>query len=380
MNALAHEIPVTPHWRLGAWAARAWHRMGWRHVLLALVLHFARHVFGPLGGIFFLPFEPEPGFAPVVALLVGLLDGQWIVPNVLIIYCVLVADEAFNGGVPPLRAYGLAVVAMSTLIPVIGWHLAGLVGWRRMGAPSMLFAALAILFQEGLAVSIYAYWRVTQRAIRQAQAAETERVRNEQRVHAAKLLALQSRVEPQMLFDALGRIRELHVREPQAADALLSDLIALLRAMLPGASTGNSTVEREFALVDAWLHVTRKAAHGAADVRLRIAPDAHSIGIAPMLVLPLLRTALVLPHAKQPEWSLSAQIRGDRLIVTLEADADAGIDTAGLLESADLSTLHDRLAQLFGGLARLTVSAQPPALTLDLPRLQEEPDDDRPDR
>jgi Putative regulator of cell autolysis len=376
MSTLAHEALATTHWRLGGWAARAWRRMGWRHVLLALVVHVFREVFGTLGGILFLPFEGGGRDAFVMSL----LNGRWLVPNVLIIYCVLVADEAFNDGVPALRAFGLALLAMSTFVPVVRWNLAGLMGWPRMGAPSMLFGALSILFQGGLALSIYAYWRVTQRAIRQAQAAETERARNEQRVQAAKLLALQSRVEPQMLFDALGRIGALHVREPHAADALLADLIALLRAMLPGARADNSTVEREFALVDAWLRVTRNSAHDAARVQLRMAPGAQSIGMAPMLMLPLLRTVLALPDAAQCEWTLSAEAAGDRLIVTLQANADPGAETADLLASANVSSLHDRLTALFGRFARLTVSAMPPTLTLDLPRLPEDPDDDGPDR
>jgi LytS/YehU family sensor histidine kinase len=313
---------------------------------------------------------------------VSLLEGSWLVPNLLIIYCVLVADEAFSDGVPPLRAYGLALIAMSTFVPVVRWNLAGLLGWSRWkgGPPSMLFAALSILFQGSLALSIYAYWRVTQRAMRQAQAAEAERARNEQRVQAAKLLALQSRVEPQMLFDALGRIGALHVREPHAADALLADLIALLRAMLPGARADNSTVEREFALVDAWLRVTRNGAHGAARVQLRIAPGAQSIGMAPMLVLPLLRAVLALPDAARCEWTLSAEVAGDRLIVTLLASGDAGAETADLLARTNLSSLHDRLTNLFGRFARLTASAMPPTLTLDLPRLPEDPDDDGADR
>lgn len=29
---MAHEVPATSHWRIARWAARAWHRMGWRHV------------------------------------------------------------------------------------------------------------------------------------------------------------------------------------------------------------------------------------------------------------------------------------------------------------------------------------------------------------
>jgi hypothetical protein len=150
--------------------------------------------------------------------------------------------------------------------------------------------------------------------------------------------------------------------------------------MLPGARADNSTVEREFALVDAWLRVTRNAAHGAARIQLRIAPGAQSIGIAPMLVLPLLRAVLALPDAAQREWTLSAEVAGDRLIVTLLPNADAGAETADLLASTNLSSLHDRLTGLFGRFARLTVSALPPALTLDLPRLPEDPDDDGADR
>ena len=236
------------------------------------------------------------------------MDGKWILGGVSIVYCVLVADEAFDDGVPPLRAYGFAVIALATFVPVADM-VTRRAYWLARGdkAPQMVWWAQALLFQGGLGMSIYAYWRVTQRAMRQAQAAETERVRNEQRVQTARLLALQSRVEPQMLFDALARVGALHVSEPQAADALLADLIALLRAMQPGARADNSTVEREFALVEAWLRVTRNATQAVARVELRLAADARLIGIAPMLVLPLLRSVLAVPRATDRRWVLSAQ-------------------------------------------------------------------------
>jgi hypothetical protein len=328
-----------------------------------------------LGGAFFLPVEVQG-----VDFLSSLLDGSRVLGGISIVFCVLVADEAFDDGVPPLRAYGLAVIAMSAFVPVAEWFLAGLMGWQRFEALGMAWWAQAMLFQGSLGMSIYAYWRVTQRTMHRAQAVETERVRNEQRVQTAKLLALQSRVEPQMLFDSLGRIGALHILEPEAADALLADLIALLRAMLPGAKVDNSTVEREFALVEAWLRVTRNAAHGADRVHLRMTPDAGPISIAPMLVLPLLRAVLALPCPTQPEWVLSAKTASDRLVVTLQSDVGAGAEADGLLERADLSSLDDRLAQLFGRSAQLTASSQPPTLTLDLPRLQGDPDDDRADR
>lgn len=377
MNTLTYGRGA-PEWRLFRWAARAWRRMGWRHVLLALALSVARHLMGPLGGMLFAPFELPPGIDPYV----DYLNGRWMVGTIPIVYAVLVADEAFDDGVPALRAYGLTLVAVAALVPVIRWYAEGLMGWPRgWGAPKMLLGALSLLFQGGLAISIYAYWRVTQRSTRRAQAAQTERVRNEQRVQAANLLALQSRVEPQMLFDALGRIGALHPRDPQAADTLLADLIALLRAMMPGPKTDHSTVEREFALVDAWLNVTGDAAAGTARVRLHMAPEAGPLGIAPMLVLPLLRTVLTAPDVRGCQWGLDARLSGDRLLVTLRADDAHDTEAAAaLIAGVDLSTLRDRLTQLFGRFAHLTASARPPALTLDLPRLQEDPDDDGPDR
>jgi LytS/YehU family sensor histidine kinase len=244
----------------------------------------------------------------------------------------------------------------------------------------LLWWAQAYLYEGGFGLSIYGYWRVTQRAMQQAHAAETEHVRNEQRVQTARLLALQSRVEPQMLFDALGRVSELHGGDPQVADALLADLIALLRAMQPSAKTDTSTVEREFALVEAWLRATVSVGHEGARVQLQMTPEAPSVGIAPMLVLPLVRAVLALPRAGVCAWLLNARVAGARVVITLQAAAEAGNAPAALAD-VDLSSLRDRLAELFGQSAQLTMSPRPPSVTLDLPRLQEERDDnDRTDR
>lgn len=382
MNVLAHRAFETPRWRIGVWAARAWRRMGWRHVVLALFLELVRQSTNPLGGIFFPPVE-MPGWDPTLEF----LNGLWLVSGMPMVYCALVADEAFDDGVPPVRAYGLAAIALAIVVPgtrrlapvlVPGWGLS--LGVDE-GVAQLMWWSLAVLYQCGLGLSIYAYWRVTQRAMRRFQAAETERVRNEQRVQTARLLALQSRVDPQLLFDALGRVDALHAHDPLAADELLADLIALLRSLQPRAVGDNSTVEREFAVVEAWLHVARSAGREGAEVQLHLAPDARPVGIAPMLLLPLLRTVLALPRASEVEWLLSARVAGQHLRVTLQSNADGDAAARGVLTGADLSSLHDRLARLFGRTATLAVSPQPPSVTLDLPRLHEEDsDDDRSDR
>jgi Histidine kinase len=375
---------MTPRWRLGAWAARAWRRMGWRHVLLALLISIVRIASNPLGGIFFPP-------APLVDPVLGFLDGSWAVDNIPLIYAVLIADEAFDDGVPPLRAYGLAVIAMVAFIPITsrlyGLFLEsqrsaepGLITGIDEGVPQLVWWMLVTVYECGFGLWIYAYWRVTQRAMRRAQAAETERVRSEQRVQTARLLALQSRVEPQLLFDALRRVGDLHDREPQAADALLAELIALLRSMQPNARTDTSTVEREFALVEAWLCVSRSAGRACARTRLQMTPDSATVGIAPMLLLPLLREVLAVPRAMQVEWRLSAELVRQRLLVTLQPGAGDETDAPGVLAQANLAPLHEQLSRLFGQTAHLAVSAPPPCLTLDLPLLLEDHDDHGTDR
>ncbi len=361
--------------------------MGWRHVLLALLISIVRNAINPLGGIFFPPVE-------LVDPLVPYLEGAWAVANIPVIYAVLIADEAFDDGVSPLRAYGLAVIALVVFDPAIT-RLYGLVfEFQRSAEPGpsnfitgqdegvaqLVWWMLVALYEFGFGVSIYAYWRVTQRTTRRAQAAETERVRSEQRVQTARLLALQSRVEPQLLFDALRRVGDLHDREPQAADALLAELITLLRAMQPGGGADTSTIEREFALVEAWLRVSGSAGRARNRIRLHMTPDSAKIGIAPMLVLPLLREVLAVPRATEVEWCLDAELVGQRLIVTLQPSPADLTGIPGVLAQPNLAPLHEQLWRLFGQTARLAVSAAPPCLTLDLPLLLGDHDDHGIDR
>ncbi|MEO6745301.1 MAG: histidine kinase [Caldimonas sp.] len=379
MSTLAQPIVLTPRGRLGIWVARAWRRLGWRHVAAAFLIEIVRGAIHPLGGTFFPPVE-LPGWDTGMTL----LTGSWLVTNLLIVFSVLVANEAFDEDVPPLRAYGLVVVFLVLTVPSLERLFYALVippdrsTGRDEGIAQLVWWSLVILYESGFGLSIYGYWRVTQRAMRRAQAAETERAYSEQRVQTARLLALQSRVEPQLLFDALGRVGALHASDPSASDALLADLIALLRSMQPSAGTDNSTVEREFDLVEAWLRVMRGAGRQGAQVSLQMSPESARVGIAPMLVVPLLRSVLVAGSSSSPDWLLSSQVVKQRLQIRLESKS--GGTPSDLLSQVDLEALRERLAQLFGTLAQLTVSSVPLALTLDLPRLLEDSDDHRADR
>ena len=374
--------------RGGTWVARAWRRLGWRQVALAALISVLAAVFGPQGGAYFFPGTRQSD--PIVSFLVG----RWVWSVLPLVFAAMVADEAYEDGVAPLMAYGAALLVGSFaagFLDTVGGHL---LGWSRPGfwAPNG-FRIKQLLLQGSLCMAVYAYWRTTQHALRRVQAAESDRIRDRQQLLAARLLALQARVEPQFLFDALSRIGKLHERDPKTADAVLADLIALLRAMLPVGTAATSTVEREFALARAWSRVQQQL--GAPfEIEISASPLALRSDLGPMLVLPLLQEMLAAPRAREFAWRLSAEPfasddaspRTPRLCVRL-APAEsmpAGQPSDEATPAPSIERLRERLAQLYGDAASLSVMPLRDgvsAFVLDLPLAQETPvDDHRADR
>ena len=376
---LADSANVAPifQWRWVRWFVRAWRRFGWRQVALAALISVLTDIFGPNGGGLLrpgdLPFDPIYNY----------LIGRWLWDTLPMVFAVMMADEAHRDGVAPVVAYGFALLAGSfaaLLLDVVGQHLVGFSGDGRR------FQMERRLFQWSLYIGVYAYWRTTQRALARVQASEAEHARHRQQILATRLMALQARVEPHFLFDALSRVGELHERDSATADALLADLIALLRAMLPVGTTSMSTVEREFALAESWLRVQRHLT-GPLDVEIAASPLAERSGLGAMLVLPLLQETAG-PYARSLAWRLSADLlaaqqgvsRTPRLEIRLAPIAADLTPSPGEVAVAPaIEQLRERLVQLYGGEATLSVWVLPggaSAFVLHLPIVQELSGDD----
>jgi hypothetical protein len=372
--------------RCRRWLSQAWRRLGWRQVALAALIGFLAAALGPNGGAFLFPgHRSSDPFA-------DLLAGRWVFGILPLVFAAMVADEAHREGISAFVAYGSALVLGSfaaSALDMAGGHV---VGWTRSSTWTLNgFRLKQLLLQGGLCMAIYAYWRSTQRALLRVQAAEADRLRDRQQLLAARLMALQARVEPQFLFDALSRIGELHERDPQGADALLADLIALLRAMLPVGSAATSSVEREFALATAWLRVQRHL--GAPfEVEIAASPLAARSALGPMLVVPLLQEMLALPGARGRVWLLSAEAvasgqempRMPRLSLRLAPRGAATGRGDGATATPTIDRLRERLAELHGDAATLTVTVGDDgtaSFALDLPLAQDSHADAyRPDR
>lgn len=182
---------------------------------------------------------------------------------------------------------------------------------------------------------------------------QLERTRVTRQSYEARLQALQARVEPRFLFETLHDIEELYETDADAAARMLDDLIAYLRAALPGLDDPSSTLGAELTLVRTWLDIASIRSRR----RLAFAlPDAESLADArmpPMLLVPLVQHAVDQrgeASSTRPVVFVSATLADTRLqiVVTGPAAAFAAGEDAGALK-----TIRERLLALYGADARL---------------------------
>jgi LytS/YehU family sensor histidine kinase len=194
---------------------------------------------------------------------------------------------------------------------------------------------------------------------------EMGRARQESMLQSARLLALQARVEPQFLFDALDRVREAIDRSVDEAEHRLLDLIALLRAMQPAAGTTASSVEREFSLLHAFGRAAELPALQPGQLTVTAETEARDARLAPLLLLPTMRTLAAC--APMAAWRVTASRAGPRLQMVVQPETP-DMHAAAALESLDLSALLARMRAVHGPDAYVGLTRNPgPALRLSAP-------------
>jgi hypothetical protein len=315
---------------------------------------------------------------------------NWTVPaiyNILqfglpMVLAIRWADAAVAQGASPWRWYGGIAIAVPAagvwlfgpaLVPLLG----GDPGWSTM-MDVWLFGGVAIVL--GMGTAVYAHWREGARVLARRHATEAERLERARQLQARRLLALQARVDPPLLFAALHAVRRLAAEPGDAAEGLLTETIALLRALLPAARATHSTLGRELALVQAQARVWAQAlaqpvegTDGPASPALPLLladlqPDAADAEFSP-LVLPELLRLLASLHPG-PAWSLAARLERFAALPTIElhieplaaADAAAAHPPAPALESHRLQALVEQLRSVHGPQARIELRATPGAI------------------
>jgi len=225
-----------------------------------------------------------------------------------------------------------------------------------------------ILVEQGVVQSIgrmhvYAFFVATIMALlfiahlsrSRAQEAAAARLRAAQAAqHAARLRlcctrlqAVQARVDPQLLFDMLERVRRAYERDAARAERLLDELVRFLRAALPRLRSASTTVIGEAQLARAYAQLRALADDVDVDATIRVADDVAGARFPPGVLLPLLDDALRRQAGACAIVADRAE-RVCRVVITLPSPA----------RDTTLTRVRVLLADLYGTAARVAIAPE----------------------
>jgi sensor histidine kinase YesM len=184
----------------------------------------------------------------------------------------------------------------------------------------------------------------------------------------AQLRLLQAQIEPHMLFNTLANLQGLIAIDPQQAGRMLDQLIQYLRATLSVSRAETTTLEQEFAALEAYLGLMSVRMGARLAYRCSLPDELRAARLPTMLLQPLVENAIV--HGLEPKVdggtvTLDAAGRGGVLEITVR-DTGLGLDRPSPTRGGGvgLSTTRERLQVLYGERAGVELLPSAPQGTL----------------
>ena len=186
----------------------------------------------------------------------------------------------------------------------------------------------------------------------------------------ARMAALQARMQPHFLFNALNTIAELVRTDPGAAEATVEDLSAILRASLKQGDATTRPLREELALVRAFVGVEQRRLGARLAVRWNIAPDSFDALVPVLSLQPIVENAIRHGIASRIEGgAVTVTVAGAGDTLTIEVADDGEGFARGWVEGTGLGNLRQRLLSLYGNRASLAIGPGPGgSVTITLPR------------
>ena len=254
---------------------------------------------------------------------------------------------------------GLALTACGIALGfTLGSRLAAqLLGDAALTPQRDMALALLVTVTAGVVASAYFHARGKQAAL-QALIAAAERDTTE-----ARLMLLQSQLEPHMLFNTLATLRALIAVDPPRAEAMLDRMVDYLRATLTASRAPLHPLSAEFERLADYLALMAIRMGPRLDYALDLPPDLADTPIPPLLLQPLVENAIrhgLEPHVAGGRIDVRAQRLPDGRIRLEVTDTGAGYDStlpprAG--HGFGLAQVRERLANRYGSAAALEIVA-----------------------
>jgi LytS/YehU family sensor histidine kinase len=220
-----------------------------------------------------------------------------------------------------------------------------------------------LLFSPWIAMSAL-YRHINGQAQRQALSFELERSEFARDALDSRLRLLQAQVEPHFLFNTLANVRELVDSGSPQASAVLSSLIAYLRAAVPNLNEAATTLAQELDLVRAYLELMHMRMPDRLQFSIHVDDAAMKLKCPPMTLLTLVENAVrhgIDPSEEGGQIDVSVRIQDGRCLAQVR---DTGIGLSGSQGSKGLGTglanLRERLQLVFADQAQLSLTALEP--------------------
>ena len=187
---------------------------------------------------------------------------------------------------------------------------------------------------------------------------------------AAQVQALQARMNPHFLFNALNTVASLVRSNPRAAEQAVENLSDVLRRTLERSSAASGTLRDEVEYLRAYLALEQQRWGDRLHVEWSVDDEALSAELPPLVLQPLVENSLkhgLTGNLDGGTIRVSARTTADRLLLAVQDD---GIGFArGWREGTGLGNLRQRLLARYNGGASLDVSSEPPGsrVAVELP-------------
>jgi two-component sensor histidine kinase len=182
---------------------------------------------------------------------------------------------------------------------------------------------------------------------------EAARVRSQ--LAESRLEALTAQLQPHFLFNTLQGISTLIMRDPPAADAMLSDLSDLLREVLRRGERREVTVDEELRVLESYLSISRRRFGERLTITVSRGEDVGQ-ALVPFFVLqPLVENALhhgVGSHAGPAAVTVAARREEQTLVLTVQDNGPA-VNAPDSGRGIGLANTRERLSGLYGDAQRL---------------------------
>ena len=265
--------------------------------------------------------------------------------------------EGSHGWPRGWRGLVLTIVGIGTGFVVgnpLGAWLMGTGGFRSVRDDQV---GLIITITAGSVASFYFHMRS------RAAALEASRAAAERDTSEARLMLLQSQLEPHMLFNTLATLRALIAVSPPRAEAMLDRMVDYLRATLTASRVPLHPLSAEFARLADYLELMSVRMGPRLAYTLHLPPDLADAPVPPLLLQPLVENAIhhgLEPHVAGGRIDVRAQRLPDGRLHLEVADTGAGYDPTTPARAGHgfgLAQVRERLANRYGAKAALEIIA-----------------------